>query len=111
LLVITTLTYLYEDEVHIDGYRKMGTNTEHETVTLDNRGRITLPKHVRNRLQLDEGDDLDLDLENGEVHLRPDRPPFEPIASGKSEWGTETFMSAGEALFGNIEDNDGESSE
>lgn len=89
----------------------MGTNTKHETVTLDDRGRITLPQHIRTRLQLDEGDDLDLDLEDGEVHLRPNRPSFEPITSGKSSWGTETFMSAGIALFGDTEDNDGDTNE
>lgn len=78
----------------------MGTDTEHEKVTLDDRGRITLPQHIRNRLQLSQGDDLDVDLEDGEVYLRPNRPPFEPITSEKSEWGDETFMNAGEALFG-----------
>jgi AbrB family looped-hinge helix DNA binding protein len=89
----------------------MGTNIEHEKVTLDNRGRITLPQHIRNRLQLGQGDDLDVDLEDGEIHLRPNRPPFEPITSGKSEWGAETFIDAGEALFGDNEDNDGRSHE
>lgn len=85
----------------------MGTNTDHETVTLDDRGRITLPKHIRNRLQLNEGDNLDLDFDDGEIHLRPNRPPFEPIRSGRTDWGDDTFIDAGEALFGTIEENDG----
>lgn len=85
----------------------MGTNTDDEKVTLDDRGRITLPQHIRNRLQLNAGDDLDLDLDDGEIHLRPNRPRFEPIQSGRSDWGSETFMDAGEALFGSIEENDG----
>ncbi len=78
----------------------MGTRSDRERVTVDDRGRITLPKHVRDRLQLDEGDDLDLEFEDGEIHLRPNRPPFEPITSGKRDWGTEAFAGAGEALFG-----------
>lgn len=83
----------------------MGTDAEHTTVIMDDRGRITLPRQIRNRLQLSEGDDFDIDLEDGEIHLRPTRPPFEPITSGKTEWGSEAFMDAGEALFGEIEDN------
>lgn len=86
----------------------MGTNTEHETVTIDDRGRITLPKHIRNRLQLGEGDDLDLDFEEGEIHLRPNRPQFKPISSKKSEWGKEAFIDAGEAVFGDLEDENGQ---
>lgn len=89
----------------------MGTNTEHEKVTVDDRGRITLPKHVRERLQLGEGDDLDVDLEEGEIHLRPDRPTFEPITSGKREWGDEAFLDSGEAMFGDLEDDVKETSE
>jgi AbrB family looped-hinge helix DNA binding protein len=86
----------------------MGANTEHETVTIDDRGRITLPKHIRDRLQLGEGDDLDLDLEEGEIHLRPNRPQFEPISSNKSEWGNEAFIDVGEAMFGDRADDNGE---
>lgn len=82
----------------------MGTNSD--TVTVDDRGRVTLPKRVRERLQLGEGDDLDVEFEDGEIHLRPNRPSFEPMTSGKDEWGPEAFMDAGEALFGNIEDED-----
>lgn len=84
----------------------MGTAGEDETVTVDDRGRVTLPKRVRERLQLGEGDDLDVDLEDGEIHLRPNRPPFEPVTSGKSEWGSEAFVDAGEALFGDVEEEE-----
>lgn len=84
----------------------MGSAENHETVTVDDRGRITLPRRVRQQLQLGEGDDLDVDVEDGEIHLRPNRQPFEPATSGKTDWGAEAFMDAGEALFGDVGDED-----
>ncbi|WP_199174972.1 AbrB/MazE/SpoVT family DNA-binding domain-containing protein [Halegenticoccus soli] len=76
-------------------------------MTVDDRGRITLPKHIRDRLQLGEGDDLDINLEEGEIHLRPNRPQFTPISSNKDEWGEEAFLDVGEAMFGDLEDDNG----
>jgi AbrB family looped-hinge helix DNA binding protein len=87
---------------------KNGCGYRTREVTLDNRGRITIPQHVLDKLQLSERDILDLDLEDSEIRLRQPRPPFEPITSGKCEWGTKTFMSAGEALFGGSRDTDSE---
>ena len=37
-----------------------------------------------------------------EKPLQPNRPLFVPITAEKNEWGTETFMNAGEALFEDI---------
>lgn len=81
----------------------MGTESETENVTVDDRGRITLPKSVRERLRLGEGDTLDVRVEGGEISLRPDRESFEPIESGKSEWGDEAFLDAEEAMVGEPE--------
>jgi hypothetical protein len=47
-----------------------------------------------------------VDIEEGEIRLRPDREPFEPIESGKSEWGHEAFLDAGEAIVGEPSDGD-----
>ncbi len=81
---------------------RTGTNTDHKTVTLDDRSRITLPQHIRNRFQLNEGDNLILGFDGDEIRLRP-RPSFEPIRSGRTKWDNETFLDAGAALFGGIE--------
>jgi AbrB family looped-hinge helix DNA binding protein len=90
----------------------MGTNSEDATVTVDDRGRITLPKAVRERLQLGAGDELTVDIETGEIHLRPDRPSFQPIESGKNGWGDEAFLDTREAMAGDPAatepDHDGE---
>lgn len=47
----------------------MATNGEHETVTLDEQGRITVSEHVRNRLRLRAGDDLVLVFDGDEIRL------------------------------------------
>jgi hypothetical protein len=53
-----------------------------------------------------------VDIETGEIHLRPDRPPFQPIESGKNEWGDEAFLDTREAMVGDPTadhpDHDGE---
>jgi len=78
----------------------MGTQSESMTVTVDDRGRVTLPKAVRERLHVDEGDDLTVAIEDGEIRLRLDRTPFEPITSNKTEWRTEAFLDTETAMVG-----------
>ena len=78
----------------------MGTQSESITVTVDDRGRVTLPKAVRERLHVNAGDDLTVAIEDGEIRLQSDRNPFEPITSNKTEWGTETFLNTGTAMVG-----------
>jgi AbrB family looped-hinge helix DNA binding protein len=82
----------------------VGTEADDETVTVDGRGRITLPKPVRDRLHLGEDDELVVVVDEGEIHLRPERESFEPINSGKRQWGAEAFLDAGTAMVGEPED-------
>lgn len=84
----------------------MGTQSDSITVTVDDRGRVTLPKAVRERLHVDEGDDLTVDIEDGEIRLRQDKTPFEPITSNKIEWGTETFLDNETAMVGEPDGED-----
>jgi AbrB family looped-hinge helix DNA binding protein len=87
----------------------MGTQSDSITVTVDDRGRVTLPKAVRERLHVDEGDDLTVAIEDGEIRLRSDKTPFEPITSNKTEWGAKTFLDTETAMVGEPdgEDTDG----
>lgn len=78
---------------------KMGTKENVETVRVDTRGRITLPRHIRQRFRINEGDELDLTIREGEIHLTKERPELQTI-SDEREWGEEAFLDAGEALFG-----------
>jgi AbrB family looped-hinge helix DNA binding protein len=41
------------------------------TVKMDNAGRITLPKPVRDKLQLSAGDSMALDVSGNHIVLRP----------------------------------------
>lgn len=43
------------------------------TITVDSAGRIVLPKRVRDKLQLQPGDSLELEASNQEITLRPVR--------------------------------------
>jgi AbrB family looped-hinge helix DNA binding protein len=44
------------------------------TITVDKAGRIVLPKPVRDELQLQAGDSLELEISGEEITLRPIRP-------------------------------------
>lgn len=69
------------------------------TTQIDDRGRVTIPKELRERLGLRVGDTLDIGVENGEVRLSVEREGIER-ATRDGEWGEETFLDAGEATFG-----------
>jgi len=69
-----------------------------ETVTLDHKGRVTIPKEARDRLSLSEADELIVSVDEGEVRLRP-LVPDQPKLRRRRRWGKEAFPRAGEALF------------
>ena len=77
----------------------MGTDEETDTVRVDTRGRITIPRHIRQRFRIETGDELDLTIREGELHLRKDQPELQTIGDDR-EWGKEAFLDAGEALVG-----------
>ena len=68
------------------------------TIELDDRGRITIPKELRDRLHIDPGDEVSVDLVAGEIRLRVDREGID-TADRDDEWGEEAFLDAGGATF------------
>jgi len=67
-------------------------------VSLDKKGRVTIPKEHREALGLEEEDRLALRLERGELRLRPvTREQLKLRARRK--WGREAFPSSKEATF------------
>lgn len=68
------------------------------TVEIDDRGRITIPKELRNRLQLDPGDELAVELTDGEIRLGRTEGGLQTVSTD-GEW-EEAFYDAGEATFG-----------
>lgn len=75
------------------------------TTQLNDRGRLTIPKAVREKLQLDAGDEFDVVIEDGDIRLVRVLPELETITTGKTdeEWEGVAFHDAGEATFGGTE--------
>ncbi len=69
-----------------------------ETVSLDRKGRITIPKERREELGLAEDDKFVLEVERGELRLRP-LVRKQVKVRARRRWGRETFPRSGEALF------------
>jgi len=69
------------------------------TAELNDRGRLTIPKALREELQLDGGVEFTVVREGGDIRLVRKLPELETLTRGK-EWGSEAFRDAGEATFG-----------
>ncbi|MBI4417053.1 MAG: AbrB/MazE/SpoVT family DNA-binding domain-containing protein [Euryarchaeota archaeon] len=69
-----------------------------ETVTLDKKGRVTIPKERREELGLMEDDRLLLAVEGAEIRLKPLVRRQLKVRAGR-KWGKEAFPKAGEATF------------
>ena len=72
---------------------------QYGTAELNDRGRLTIPKELRDDLQLDEGVEFTVLREGGDIRLVRKLPDLETITRGE-EWGSEAFRDAGEATFG-----------
>lgn len=69
-----------------------------ESVSVDEKGRVAIPKKVRERLGITPDEKLQLWVANGEIHLSPVVRKPTRIKAGR-KWGKESFVNAGEALF------------
>lgn len=75
---------------------------EYGEAEINDRGRLTIPKELRDELHLDEGTTFTILREGSDIRLVRQLPDLETLSSGKShdEWGDETFRDAGESTFG-----------
>lgn len=67
---------------------------------MDERGRILIPSEEREKLRLKPGTEFDLKIEKGMLVLKTITPKPVQVQSKKQKWGTEAFLDAGEATFG-----------
>lgn len=74
---------------------------EELTLTVDDRGRVTLPKEVRDRLGIKSNDELSATLVGSVLEVNP-KPSskLEPATAGREDWENTTPTDAGDALFG-----------
>lgn len=77
------------------------TNAEELTLTVDDRGRVTLPKEVRERLGIESNDDIPATLVGSVLELNPTpSSKLETATAGRENWEDTTPTDAGETLFG-----------
>lgn len=67
--------------------------------SLDSEGRVTIPKEIRDRLQLEEGAEFKVETEGNTIKLHYGRLEIQRVRADR-DWGDEAFPDAGEALFG-----------
>ncbi|MFC6716117.1 AbrB/MazE/SpoVT family DNA-binding domain-containing protein [Natrialbaceae archaeon GCM10025810] len=76
-----------------------GADEEYGTATLNHRGRLTIPKDLRDDLDLEDGTEFRVVREGGDIRLVRVLPELETLTRGE-EWGDDAFRDAGEATFG-----------
>lgn len=75
---------------------------EYGEAEINDRGRLTIPKELRDELQLDAGTSFTVVREGTDIRLVRDLPELQTLSAGKSrdEWGEDAFRDAGESTFG-----------
>ncbi|WP_089788120.1 AbrB/MazE/SpoVT family DNA-binding domain-containing protein [Natronobacterium haloterrestre] len=72
---------------------------EYGTARLNHRGRLTIPKELRDDLNLEDGTEFRVVRDGGDIRLVRDLPELETLTRDE-EWGEEAFRDAGDATFG-----------
>jgi len=70
-----------------------------EKVILDDRGRVTIPKSIREKHNFIPGEEFEIVDENDKLILKLLIPKQKTVKSS-AEWGKNTFLKAGESTFG-----------
>ena len=77
------------------------------TLKVDDRGRVTLPKEVRDQLGIESNDEIPARLIGSVLEVNP-KPSskLQTATAGRGSWENTTPADAGESLFGPMEDNE-----
>lgn len=75
---------------------------EYRAAEINDRGRLTIPKELRDELHLEGGTTFTVVREGSDTRLVRQLPDLETLSSGRfhDEWGDDAFWDAGEATFG-----------
>lgn len=81
-----------------------GSDKEELTLTVDDRGRIMLPKAVRDRFWIEPTEELPATLVDSvlEINLKPSSK-LEPATAGRENWENTTPTDAGDTLVGPLD--------
>ena len=80
---------------------------EEITLKVDDRGRVTLPKEIRDQLGIESNDEIPARLIGSVLEVDP-KPSskLQTATAGRGSWENTTPADAGESLFGSMEDNE-----
>lgn len=76
---------------------------EYGEAEINHRGRLTIPKALRDEMHLEAGETFTVIREGSEIRLVRQRPDLHTLSTGKSrdEWAeADAFRDAGDATFG-----------
>lgn len=77
------------------------TDDQQLTLRVDDRGRVTLPKEIRERLGIESNDEIPATLVGSVLELNPTpSAKLETATAGRDDWTATTPTDAGETLFG-----------
>ena len=81
-----------------------GDRGEEITLTVDDRGRVTLPKEIRERLGIESNDEIPATLVGSVLEVNP-KPSskLEPATADREDWTDSTPTDAGKSLFGSMD--------
>lgn len=79
-------------------------NGKEITLRVDDRGRVTLPKEVRDRLGIESNDTIPATLVGSVLEVSPNpSSKLETATANRESWEHTTPTDAGETLFGPID--------
>ncbi|MFC4543267.1 AbrB/MazE/SpoVT family DNA-binding domain-containing protein [Halosolutus amylolyticus] len=78
------------------------TEEEYGEAEINDRGRLTIPKELRDDLHIEGGTTFTVVREGRDIRLVRHLPELQTLSTGKSrdDWGEKAFRDAGEATFG-----------
>jgi AbrB family looped-hinge helix DNA binding protein len=79
-----------------------GPDEEYGEAEINDRGRLTIPKELRDELQIEGGTTFTVVREGTDIRLVRNLPELRTLTSDKSrdEWREKAFRDAGDATFG-----------
>lgn len=89
------------NEANSMGTNASGADRERLRLRIDDRGRVTIPKHVRDRLGIEPNDTVPATLTGSVLEVNPEPSAgLVTATAGRDDWKDTTPTDAGESLFG-----------